>query len=256
MKTTFIGHMAIRAAEEDDGGKEVRRVFGVASSKGVKRDGRSINMKSLAKAAKLYDRRRGKMFWNHSWAIPIGVREKLDMVDDNLMFQGRIGHGFPVPVPVGPLGMPAMMNVDDLWNIVKQDLTTSLSIAFQADEKPGERDKDGKEGPGEFVVTDLFEVSIVTIPADPEAEFTVMHALEDESYRVALRQYRRELGRSDVYDWRLDGAAAAATVELGEGADSDPDVDPLEILDAGDSEVWERVKEGLDQCRRSLRTTS
>lgn len=259
MSDTYIGHMAIRAADEKDGEEEIRRIRGIASTGNPDRANTWVNPKSLVKAAKQFDRRQGKMFWNHSWAIPIGVREALEVVDDKLHFQGRIGKGFPVPVPVGFLGVPALMNVDDLWNIMKQGLTTSLSIAFMADETPGEKEADsGKRGPSELTVTDLLEVSVVTIPANPDCEFQITRGMFDPEYAAAIRAFRRELNRQDLYDWKLDGAAAAAAVGLEGGAVPEVDeLEPVKQLDrSAESENWLRVREELEKCRLSLRTKS
>ena len=258
MKTTYLAHLSVKAVEEEEDGKEIRRIRGIASTGTPDRAKTWVNPKTLVKAAKMFDRRNGKMFWNHSWAIPIGRREKVEIVDDKLIFQGVIGHGFPVPIPAGFLQMPVLMNVDDLWNIIKQDLTTSLSIAFNADEVPGEivDEKSGKRGPTRLDVTDLLEVSVVTIPANPDCEFAVTRAMDDPFFSAAQRRDgTRPPSREELWGMSLDGAAAAAAVGL-DDADQDEGADPLEQLDETGHESWTRVNEELEKCRLSLRTRS
>lgn len=229
---SYLAHMSVRGEEESDG---TRRIRGIASTKRADRQNTWVDPKSLAKAARLYDRRAGKMFWNHSWAIPIGVRESIEAVDDELRFVGRIGKGFPVPVAVGFLGMPVLMQVDDLWEIMKQELTTSLSIAFLADEERGATDeKTGKQEASKLLVTDLLEVSVVTIPSNPDCEFTITRAADDRVYAAALRLNQGAFG--------AEGTAAAAAVGSEDGA-------------AAAEADWSRVREELDQWR-SQRTTS
>jgi len=254
----FLAHMSIRAAEETDkDGNEVRRIRGVASTGSLDRQGTFVDPKSLAKVVKLAQRRALKLFWNHSWAIPIGVRERLEMVDDRLIIEGRIGRGFPVPVAVGMLGMPVLMQVDDLWNIIKQDLTTSLSIAFNADEEKGELDeKTGKRGPSKLSVTDIFEVSLVTIPANPDCEFAVTRALDDQYFSAMHAREHQQISRTDLWGIRLDGSAAAAAVGLEGDALEETGPDPLDLLDETGHESWARVKEEVEKCRQSLRTKS
>lgn len=252
----YLAHMQIRAAEEkDDAGNEVRRIRGIASTSSLDRQGTFVDPKSLVKVVKQSQRRALKMFWNHSWAIPIGVRERLEVIDDQLVIEGRIGRGFPVPVPVGPLGVPAMMNVDDLWNIIKQNMTTSLSVAFNADEERGEMDeKTGKRGPTRLTMTDLLECSVVTIPANPDCEFVVTRAFDDQYFSAMHAREQHQLSRADLWGIRLDGSAAAAAVGLEDVALEETGPDPLELLDATGHESWARVKEELEQCRLSLRT--
>ena len=248
----FLAHINIRAAEEKDAnGIEVRRIRGIASTGSTDRQNTWVNPKTLVKAAKLYDRRAGKMFWNHTWAVPIGRRERLEVVDEKLHFEGLIGHGFPVPVAVGMLGMPVLMQVDDLWKIIQQDLTTSLSIAFNADEVPGEiiDEKSGRRGPSRLDVTDLLEVSVVTIPANPDCEFAITRAMDDHVYSAALQRESIHIPtREELWGIRLDGAAAAAAVGL-EDADQDDGADPIEMLDAKGNEDWARIREELEKCR-------
>jgi len=253
----YVAHMSVRGEETHEDGKEIRRIEGIASTKRTDRQNTWVDPQSLARAAKLFDRRAGKMFWNHTWAVPIGVRETLEAVDDKLHFVGRIGKGFRVPVAVGPLGMPVLMEVDELWEIMKQELATSLSIAFLADEERGVRDeKTGKQEPSKLTVTDLLEVSCVTIPSNPDCEFTVTRAADDRVYSAALRISNGTLSREDLWGFRLDGAAAAAAVGMEDGAEPDSEADPFQQLDADADETWMRIREELEQCRQSLRTTS
>ena len=248
----WIARMTYQAEElRGEKGEEIRHFSGVASTGRLDRAGTFVDQVSLEKAARAFHKRRGKVFWNHGWSIPIGRHERIGMEGSKLHMSGIIGRGFSVPVAVGPLGMPVLMSVDELWEIMKQDLTTSLSIAFKAEEQAGERDAEGKVAPSTLLVTDLLEVSVVTIPSNPDCEFSLTRALDDQTFRAAHLD-PRVVSREELWGIRLDGSAAAAAV--GEEADADLDGNALDLLDESRSgDIWERVREEILQCRDSMK---
>lgn len=247
MGDIWVASLALRAEE---GENEIRRIKGVASTGDAVRDGFRIEPKSMAKAVKTAAKRKLKVFWNHGWAIPIGKVESLLFDKGKLFTSALFGYG-PAPVPIGP-GVSA--TIDELWSLVKQELTTSFSIAFNADAEPGDVDeKTGLRGPGWLHMNDILELTVATIPVDPGAEFTVKRAMDDELF-VASRSLVRATPQ-DVWGFDLDGSAAAAAV----GGDLEPQIDERDPFDffveRNDDDIdWARAWEEMKACRQSLET--
>lgn len=247
----WYGNMAIcRAAADEDNGEVVRRISGVASTGIVDRAGTIVDQKSLKRAAKRYDKNHGKIFYNHNWSWAVGRRESIESDGERLFFKGQIAKNLPFPVRAGTMGLTVvMMNTDDLWNAILQGVTSSLSIGFLADEKEGELDeKTGKRAPTTLEVTDLLEVSIVSIPANQEAEFSVTKAMQDP----ILNAFLDKAGRSQIEDqlseylegrelWGLEETEEAnASAGHGDGAAHDP---------------WAQLWEEMGKCLLPLKTS-
>jgi HK97 family phage prohead protease len=223
-----------RAAEEGDDGE--RAIYGLASTGNPDRMGTNIDQASLGRAARRYLKRNGKLFYNHNWAVPIGRATDVNVRDDGLYVRGTIGSGYSVPMSVGMLGASSV-GVDDIWSMIRQGILTSYSIGF--DGKPDPEDKDGKR----ILVNDLYEVSVVSIPANPDAEFAVTRALESFSWGPLATAIAASRKASGV--WLLDEPSAAAAEEEEEGR-------------SGESLDFAAVMEELKQCRqfRLIPTTS
>lgn len=258
LKDLWFANMNYTARDEkSDDGTDVRRFKGVASTSILDRQDTYVDQKSLSKAAKLYDKRNGKVFYNHTWAVPIGRRESVAHESEKLYLAGLVGRGFPVPVvvPNNPMAGAVVLNVDDIWEIMKQDLATSLSIGFRADLVEGKLDKEtGRRGPPTLMVKDLLEVSVVTIPANPDAEFTVTRAMDDDVF-MALRGERIiRATREEVWGLDLDGSAVAAAVGSTEDFREDDETyeEAMDLLSDNASE-WASVREEVEAWRKSLR---
>lgn len=249
----FLAQINLRAnTEKDEKGAEVRRIRGIASTGSIDRQNTWVNPKTFAAAARKFKKNNGKLFLNHNWAMPIGRVEEFDVLDEKIIAQSIVGHGFQVPVTAGFLGVPVLMSIDDIWKIMEQELMSSHSIAFNANEVPGDiiDEKTGRRGPSRLDVTEILELSVVTIPANADCEFSITRAMDDPAYSAALRfaNGTTALSREDLWGIRLDGAAAAAAVGL-EDADQDDGADPIEMLDAKGNEDWARIREELEKCR-------
>ena len=228
----WIASMPISKTAEE-GEEHERTIYGKASSAAVDRQNTVVDQKSLSKALRTYIRNNGKLFYNHNWAVPIGRAVSGKVLEDGAYIKAVIGRGFPVPVRsmAGVFdGSAITMNVDDIWNLIQQRLASSFSIGFRADEEPGEIGKEGKRAPARLLVTDLIETSVVSIPANPEAEFAVTKAYGFPWTETVLKQPRRLTAR-------VKGDAAAASRE----------VKAIPVN-------WEAVLEALKECRKTLQT--
>lgn len=249
LDNVYLASLIVRAEETEEDGLTIE---GVASTGNAVRDGFRIDAKSMARAAKVAAKRKLKIFWNHIWAMPIGRVEDLafDAASSTLRVRGWIGSGFGVPTAPGVL-----QPVEDLRKVIKQNLATSYSIAFNADAELGEMDEStGKRGPGNLFMTDLLEVTVATIPVDPGAEFTVKRALDDDVFMLS-RARARKVPRNEIWGFDVDGSAAAAAA----GGDHEPPVDdrdPFDVLvdrnETADEIEWAKVREEMRACRLSM----
>jgi HK97 family phage prohead protease len=214
-----------RAVEESGTDGSERAIYGVASTGNKDRMGTNIDQESLGRAARRYIKRSGKLFYNHNWSVPIGRATEVNVRDDGLYVRGAIGRGYHVPMLVGFTGQT--IGVDDIWEMIQQGMLTSYSIGF--DGKPDPEDKK------RILVNDLYEVSVVSIPANPDAEFAVTRALESFSWGPLATAIAASRKASGV--WLLDEPSAAAAEEEEEGR-------------SGESLDFAAVMEELKQCRQ------
>jgi len=68
--------------------------------------------------------------------------------------------------------MFGQLSVDDIWEQIEQGLIRNHSFAFNADKQEGTNGE-----PSRLLVKDVFEVSVVTVPANRDAVFDVVKAL-------------------------------------------------------------------------------
>jgi len=160
MLKRFKAHAEIKAAEPGDDGDLI--VEGVASTGDVDREGEVVDQESLADAAS-----RAKsvpIFWQHNWDAPIGRVLEMAPSDGKLLARVAIGRDFDVPV--GGSTMP----VNSIRSMIQQKIVNAFSIGFAAN-----MEKSADDQPI-LKVTDLFEISVVTIPANANALFSVSKA--------------------------------------------------------------------------------
>lgn len=138
-------------------------ITGVASTNQIDRDGQIVDQESLAKAAKAAPAL--KLFFQHNWLAPIGKVLDIEPVDGQLWIRGQIGSDFEIPVN------GTKISVNDIRKQISQGVIDAFSIGFAGEEV---KSKDA-EAPV-LKVTDLFEISVVTIPANAQARFSVSKA--------------------------------------------------------------------------------
>jgi HK97 family phage prohead protease len=231
-------------AHEDT--KDVRRVYGVASTGNVDRQNTVVDQKSLKKAAERWVPH-GKIFYNHEWhSLPSGRALSVDFEDNRMLLAAEVGHGYDV---VSGFWGLAKIPVDDLWSAIKQGMVSAYSIAFNAD--PEEPEEEG--GPTLLKVTELFETSFVSIPANAEAEFGVTRVLDDVFFMRALREPPRPGARDyDDYGLVLPAAAAAFGIEWNANSAHGIKVEGNRFALEEDPFDWSQVGEEVGKWRTSL----
>ena len=160
-------------------------------------------------------KRATRLLWQHNIEKPIG--KQLDLKEDD---HGLFGRWSIVPTATGK----------EAHELLQAELIDSMSIGFMT--KDAEYREDGTRV---LKVIDLFEVSLVTVPANPSALITSFKAPEDipfvpllkraqEAVRVAggeakaLHQRRQASGRSlnDRHSAAVDEFIAEAEALLAE----------------------------------------
>lgn len=166
----------IRAAE-DEGDDLV--ITGVASAGNLDRKGTYIDQESLWNAVKRYTTR--TLFWMHDWKAPIGRVDELARGNDELHIRARIGKDFDIPISMGFSG--TTWNVNNIRALIRQGIVNGFSIGFDAKKRPAvakgraRRDDDEDEGPPILDVTDLLEISVVTVPANEKTTFSFARSM-------------------------------------------------------------------------------
>lgn len=158
-------HAAIKAHERS--GDDLI-IEGVASTGDPDRHGEVVDQESLAKAARAA--KSVRLFYQHNWNAPIGKILDLTAGDDMLVIRAQVGHDFEVPVDTYG---SATINVNSIRKQIEQGVLDAFSIGFDASVEKAEDDS----GPPLLRVTDLYEVSVVTVPANANALFSVAKAL-------------------------------------------------------------------------------
>ncbi len=159
----------VRASADADNEAE-RRVTGTASTATRDSYRERIHPASLERAIPEF-MRNPAMLWQHDPKQPIGMWEDVRRDGEAIVADGWV--------------MPEE-DKDDLadfaWKRIKRGVVRGLSIGFNADySKDGAKDKDGTfwwgkpDGTGDL---ELKEISIVTLPANPDAvDLTVMRSM-------------------------------------------------------------------------------
>jgi Escherichia/Staphylococcus phage prohead protease len=111
----------------------------------------------------LRDIRRVKMLWQHDSSQPIGIWERIQETDRGLLVRGRlildVRQGF------------------EAWALLKAGAVDALSIGFRVPEPSNDQEIDPGSGVRHVKRLDLWEVSIVTFPANPNARIERVKSL-------------------------------------------------------------------------------
>jgi len=130
-----------------------RIVAGWASTPSEDREGDTIEPEAFAGSLGS----RLKLLFNHQQDQPVGKIVKAEVRDAGLWIEGRIAKG--------------TAKADEVWTLIEQKILDSFSVGFLP--KEWEPMKKGDTlGPKRFTQAELLEVSIVTIPANPNAVMT------------------------------------------------------------------------------------
>lgn len=97
-----------------------------------------------------------KLLWQHQWEQPIGVIEQIFEDARGLFVQGRL--------------LMDVAKAREAYALLKAGALRGMSIGYQA--KQSRRDPD--TGVRELIEVELWEVSIVTLPANAQANVTMV----------------------------------------------------------------------------------
>ena len=162
-----IGSMEVKASDDDK-----REVIAIASKEVADRDKDIVTVGKIAKEGidiRGFIKNPVVLFAHDHRAPPIARAEKVWKENKKLMMKIK----FPEP-EVSSLG-------DSIYKLIKGDYLNSLSIGFQPDWKTAKFNE--KRGGYDFPSSELLEVSIVSVPANPAAVIqskSIKKALDDK----------------------------------------------------------------------------
>lgn len=134
--------------------------------------------------ARLREPRRIKMLWQHDAAQPIGIWEEMAETERGLFVRGRL--------------ILDVRRAFEAWALLKAGAVDALSIGFQVPDPSGDQETDPASGVRRIKRLDLWEVSIVTFPANPKARVERVKALAapDLTSKQDLEKALRDAGFS------------------------------------------------------------
>lgn len=185
----WLASATFQKQEDGDDGDLI--IFGVASSDRVDRQNTIVNQESLSKALKPY-LKTGGVYYNHNWAIPAGIPLEAETRDGKTLLASKIGRDYDLMLrdPHALVETSVRYPVNDLRTAIKQGMIRNYSIAFNAEAIESDDD-----GPVELQVSDLFEISIVSIPANVDASFSVQRASENPIFKkMFLAEAKKQKG--------------------------------------------------------------
>ena len=150
--------LTVKSLSDDD-----RVIRGIATTPQPDREGDIVDPLGVTCAAVM------PLLWQHQHDKPVGTVSFDKATAAGIAFEARLPH---IAEP-GPL----KYRVDEAWQSVKAGLVTAVSIGFRPL-------KDGvemlKEGGLKFLKTEVFELSLVTIPANANAVITAIKSIDQQ----------------------------------------------------------------------------
>ena len=125
-----------------------RIIEGWASTDDLDRYNEITDPQAFKKSLKTYMKNPVLFFGHESWKLPIGKITKARIKDNGLWVQAKISE-----------------SADDVWGLIKEGMLKTFSFGYNL----LKYDKDEKSGVLTIRELDLHEISVVSIPANPEA---------------------------------------------------------------------------------------
>jgi hypothetical protein len=146
--------------------RKKRQTVGIVSTSAVDREGDMVDQSSLGRAMAAFVEKSGVVVYQHSWTGAIGRVIDYESTKEATRVKVQYGEGYRVPTMFGD------MAVDDIWKQIEQGMLRTHSHAFAANREdvPGQQYK-------KLTVTDLYEVSVVVVPANADATFSVVKSM-------------------------------------------------------------------------------
>jgi HK97 family phage prohead protease len=146
---TFRAYSLIESKDFDDDQRVIR---GIATSPTVDRQGDIVEMDGVRVASDI------PLFLYHDGRLTVGRARFEKPTRKGIPFEARI----PKVIEEGTL----KLRVDEAWQMVRYGLITAVSIGFRVLQDGWESLKDGGM---RFTATEVMELSLVPVPAQPEA---------------------------------------------------------------------------------------
>jgi len=161
-----IKHITFEVKALDD---EARTIEGFGSIFGNEDSyGDVVEQGAFTKTLK---KRKPRMLWQHNSDQPIGVWDTIEERDKGLYMKGRI-----LPTALG----------NDAYLLAKEGAIEGLSIGFTTKKDEFDNDKRVRK----LLEVDLYEVSLVTFPANEKAKITNVKSLEGVAFE-SLHEHKR-----------------------------------------------------------------
>ena len=157
----FFCHARVEVKDAPDG-TSGRFIEGYASTKDLDRDADVIPPDAFAKTIETF-LKNPVVFYNHMWGEPIATVEKLGIDEKGLFVRIKFAEGTDL--------------AEKVWLLVKQGALRALSFGFRI--LAYEDHRDDKTVPYNRIIKDLdlYEVSVVTVPANAQAVFSLAKGL-------------------------------------------------------------------------------
>ena len=162
------GFTGEKSVEED------RLIEGFASTDTVDRTGDSIHSEAFREGLQNY-LRNPILLYNHDLYKPIGRVLELSILPNGLYVKARISRGTVL--------------CEEIWELIKQGTLSAFSICTTSD-IVGEVTPDGIRKLNRW---DLAEISVVTVPANPEAVFTISKITNGEYPAYIKKEVRTKM---------------------------------------------------------------
>ncbi len=159
-------------AKEDDNGRTVEGFASVFNNVDSYSD--IVMPGAFAKSIK---GRKPAMLWQHNSGQPIGVWDEMEEQKKGLYVKGRI-----LPTTAG----------NDAYTLVKAGAVTGMSIGYSARKWETDTDK----GIRRLTEVELYEVSLVTFPANEKAQITRVKSLDGQFMTERdFEEFLRDVGQ-------------------------------------------------------------
>lgn len=215
----FQFHAEIKTINEKD-----RIIEGYANTKNVDRVGERVEPGAFRRSLAPF-KRRGKILRNHDWREPIGKAIDARIDDTGFWIKAKIEEGIDY--------------IDEAWEQITRKLLDSFSIGYRVLKvsRP-EEDERSKGDPWRIIeLLDLYEVSVVTIPANVQSTFSIAKGMKHGS----------DLWLQDADLWAATGKDGDLVVMKDkspwEWVDSNATPDEAEYLSTATPEPYARTAE-------------
>ena len=147
--------------EDDDGGVNIR---GLASTNSIDRVGDTINHDAWTKSGGLDNFKNNPIIlFNHNYDKPIGKATTMDITDSGLELGARISK-----------------SAGEIKDLIKDGVLGAFSVGFRVKDAEYKEETDGFE----IKDAELFEVSVVSVPANQTATFSLAKSFDSmEEYQ-------------------------------------------------------------------------